>query len=324
MSDTTITTDSKLVTFIITTYNLPVSMLRQCIDSIFQTSLSKNEREVIIVDDGSAVSPIDDLTEHRDEIIYIRQSNQGLSVARNTGIRMATGRYIQFVDGDDELIQAPYEHCLDIVRYHNPDIVSFNLTKSKNNAALSFNFEGPTTGSEYMRRHNLKASACGYIFLRSMLGDTLRFTPGIYHEDEAFTPFLFLRSERLFTTDAHAYYYRPREASITNESSVSHTKKKLDDTERILLHMKSMLDAVPETDKAALNRRIAQLTMDYLYNVIRLTHDRAALDATIDRLHTHGLYPLPDKRYTRKYQLFRRAIESRAMRRLLFLFISAK
>ena len=45
-------------------------------------------------------------------------------------MKMASGKYIQFVDGDDKLIRAPYEHCLDIARYHNPDIVLFRETTS--------------------------------------------------------------------------------------------------------------------------------------------------------------------------------------------------
>ena len=42
-----------LITFIIAYYNLPLEMLYECIDSILTLSLSRNEREIIIVDDGS-------------------------------------------------------------------------------------------------------------------------------------------------------------------------------------------------------------------------------------------------------------------------------
>ena len=81
-------------------------------------SLNKREREIILVDDGSDLTPLNELIDLRDGIIYLRQANKGLSAARNLGLRMASGSYIQFVDGDDFLLQAPYEHCLDIMRYH--------------------------------------------------------------------------------------------------------------------------------------------------------------------------------------------------------------
>jgi glycosyltransferase involved in cell wall biosynthesis len=52
-------------------------MLQQCLQSILSLSLSQDEREIIVVDDGSEVSPLNDMLEMRDEIIYIRQCNQG-------------------------------------------------------------------------------------------------------------------------------------------------------------------------------------------------------------------------------------------------------
>ena len=50
-----------LVSFILTDYNLPTDMLCECIDSILRLSLRADEREIIIVDDGSDNSPMNDL-----------------------------------------------------------------------------------------------------------------------------------------------------------------------------------------------------------------------------------------------------------------------
>lgn len=305
-----------LISFIIPAYNLPTNLLKECIDSILSLSLSSEEREIIVVDDGSDVSPINELADIANDIIYIRQANKGLSYARNTGIRLATGRYIQFVDGDDKLMRIAYEHCLDIARYHNPDVVFFELTTNdRKQVETPFTYDGPVTGSEYMRDNNIRAAAWGYIFEKSILGN-LRFKQGIFHEDEEFTPQLFLRSERFYATDAAAYYYRQREGSIMNDVDENHIKKLLNDTEHILLHLQSLV--VPEADRAALNRRIAQLTMDYIYNIIHRTHDRKLLEDTLRRLQNYGLYPLPDKDYTKKYKLFRKMMSGTFTRRLLF------
>ena len=64
------------VSFIISCYNLPESMLCTCIDSILALSLQPSEREIIVVDDGSENSPIDGLMKYGDDITYIRQRNQ--------------------------------------------------------------------------------------------------------------------------------------------------------------------------------------------------------------------------------------------------------
>ena len=306
-----------LISFIITAYNIPSEMLNECVKSILDLSLSSQEREIIVVDDGSQVPAVTALGSLCDETICIRQCNKGLSAARNTGMRMASGRYIQFVDGDDKLIRAPYEHCLDIARYHNPDIVLFKETCASS-AETPFAYDGPMTGSRYMRDNNLRASACGYLFEKKTAGQ-LRFTPGTLHEDEEFTPQLFLRSERLYTTESEAYFYRKREGSIMNANDSEHTRKRLDDMEQIICRLQRLV--VPESDVPAINRRTAQLTMDYLYNVIRLTHSRRTLNETINRLKSKGLFPLPDKDYTTKYKYFRKMMNNKYTRQLLFMAI---
>ena len=80
-----------LISFIVTTYNLQPELLAECLDSIMALSLSDQEREVILVDDGSDIPAIMQLTDYQNNILYIRQSNRGLSEARNAGIRIATG-----------------------------------------------------------------------------------------------------------------------------------------------------------------------------------------------------------------------------------------
>ena len=120
-----------LVSFILTYYNQPIQLLCECIDSILALSLHPFEREIIVVDDGSRVSPMNGLMQYGDEIIYVRQKNSGLSVARNKGIEMAQGSYLQFVDSDDHLIQTPYEHCLGLIRLNSDiDMVMFDFTSS--------------------------------------------------------------------------------------------------------------------------------------------------------------------------------------------------
>lgn len=297
-----------LVSFIIPYYNLPPEMLCECIDSILALSLNEKECEIIVIDDGSKDSPVKDLMKYSNDIIYLRQPNRGLSGARNMGLRISTGLYIQFIDGDDKLITANYEHCLDIVRYNAPDIVMFDYTDSEE-ATPIFDMPSPMDGSVYMLNNNLHASACAYIFKRSILHN-LRFTPGLLHEDEEFTPQLFLRAEKVYSTNSKAYFYRKRKESITIKKDKKHILKRLNDTERIIFHLYDMAATLPAIDGTALARRVAQLTMDYIFNIIRLTHSGKQLHERIDRLKKRGLYPLPDHDYTKKYKWFRKMTNS--------------
>ena len=244
-----------LVSFIITTYNLPSEYLEFCLKSILQLSLNPKEREIIIVDDGSDLSPIHDLMDYQDYFIYLRQRNQGLSIARNTGIKIATGRFLQFIDGDDYLLQTGYEHCLDLVRYHNPDIVYFELT-DKEIKEVPYSYTEPVSGSIFLHNNNLRGSACSYVFRRDILQNQ-RFTPGILHEDEEFTPLLFLKAERIITTDARAYFYRTRKDSIMHQKeNMRHNLKRLADTELVICHLQEKAALLSDTERVALNRRI--------------------------------------------------------------------
>lgn len=295
-----------LVSFIVTCYDIPVWMLIECIESILTLSLRPAEREIIIIDDGSDISPINELSDYQNEIIYVRQKNKGLSEARNTGIRMASGQYLQFIDGDDKLIPPAYEHCLDIVRYNNePDMVLFDFSDNTPEQTTYTGEVKPLSGTEYMQHNNIRATAWGYIFRRAILGE-LRFTPGIYHEDEEFTPQLLLRAETVYPTLATAYIYRKRNGSIISSKTKRNIVKRLNDKKEVIFRLNDMTDRLPHNDRIAMQRRIAQLTMDYIYNVITQTHNRQYLDKQLDELHSAGLFPLPDKDYTKKYKWFRR------------------
>ena len=196
-----------LVSFIVTTYNMPHQLLRECLESIGALGLDDDECEIVLVDDGSEVTPLAELSDWQDRMVYLRQQNYGLSVARNNGLRIATGHYIQFVDGDDCLLSNTYRQCLQWVKEHDADMMLFGLnTQSARDSEDDIAIEGPMTGASYLHNHNLRASACGYLFRRLML-DNLRFTPGIYHEDEEFTPLLLLKADQLYFTEADAYYY---------------------------------------------------------------------------------------------------------------------
>src|SRR4051812_38389489 len=93
----------RCVSIVIPCYNLG-GFLRETIDSI-EKARTPSLREVIIVDDGSTesatIAVLADM--ERSGHTVIRQSNQGVSAARNHGIRVASGEYILPVDSDNRI-----------------------------------------------------------------------------------------------------------------------------------------------------------------------------------------------------------------------------
>lgn len=311
-----------LVSFIIACYNLPVKLLSECINSILALSLSPDEREIIVVDDGSDVSLSDDLLPYGDNIVYVLQKHAGLSVARNTGIRIANGQYLQFIDGDDSLLKLPYDHCLDIIRRHqDADMVLFDFSEHDQESRVPAIEEvPPLSGTDYMRHYNIHGMACGYLFRRTILGD-LRFTPGIFHEDEEFTPQLLIRAKLIYPTKAKAYYYNRRSASITTHQDSKHLVKRFNDIHQVIKHLKDIKDHLSDNGQLALERRVAQLTMDYLYNLMMQSTSVERLEETIQALRADGLFPLPNRHYSSKYTWFRRLTNSKFGRRILTIIL---
>lgn len=90
-----------LLSIVINTFDRP-DLLARALESV--TSQARPDVEVLVADDGSA-SPVRDLVEGRfPGVAYLCQPNAGLSAARNLGARHARGRFVMFLDDDDELM----------------------------------------------------------------------------------------------------------------------------------------------------------------------------------------------------------------------------
>ena len=91
-----------IISVIIPTYN-KAPYIQQAVDSVLGQTYK--DLEIIVVDDGSTDETVPKLKSYVDAglITYLYQTNQGPSVARNVGLRLARGQYIKFLDSDDFL-----------------------------------------------------------------------------------------------------------------------------------------------------------------------------------------------------------------------------
>ena len=97
------------VSVIVPVYNVE-KYLEQCLDSIVHQTLK--EIEIIVVNDGSTDSSPEIIREYElkyPQVKVIHQKNKGLSGARNSGLKLARGEYIGYVDSDDWIAVEMYE-----------------------------------------------------------------------------------------------------------------------------------------------------------------------------------------------------------------------
>lgn len=114
------------ISVIVAIYNVG-QYLNKCIDSIIQQTYENIE--IILIDDGSTDQSIEICDKYKEEdgrITVIHQDNGGLVNARKTGLKIATGKYIVFVDGDDSIKMDMCEKMLKYIQKWNVDFVHMN------------------------------------------------------------------------------------------------------------------------------------------------------------------------------------------------------
>ncbi|MRN07390.1 glycosyltransferase family 2 protein [Lactobacillus sp. 0.1XD8-4] len=116
------------ISVIVPVYN-DEKYLKQCVESVLTQSYSN--LEVILVDDGSTDNTpaiCEDFREQDDRVRVIHKQNEGVGASRNTGIAMATGDYILFIDHDDWLFQDHIQKLYDLLKKNQADIAVANFS----------------------------------------------------------------------------------------------------------------------------------------------------------------------------------------------------
>lgn len=112
------------ISVIVPVYNVE-KYLKRCVDSILNQSYK--DFELILVDDGSKDSSgkiCDEYGQTDSRVKVIHKKNGGVSAARNTGLKFATGEYIMFVDSDDYIDESM---LLEMIKYAESDIITSGL-----------------------------------------------------------------------------------------------------------------------------------------------------------------------------------------------------
>ena len=121
--------DTPKISIIVPVYNVE-AYLPQCMDSLINQTYGN--LEIICVNDGSLDGSDQILQEYaaRDDRVHlIEQENQGLSGARNTGLKYATGEFIMFVDSDDWIDRRTCEIAISVAKGNDADLVFWSYTR---------------------------------------------------------------------------------------------------------------------------------------------------------------------------------------------------
>ncbi len=210
------------LSIIIPVYNVE-PYLEKCIGSVLgQKGVSAGDFEVIFVNDGSTDGSLnilhDYIGRYGDDFSFqlIDQVNKGLSEARNAGLAKARGEYVWFIDSDDWINPDSLRFIFNAIDSHHPDLVYFKRAHSDGSRIVrtfeDTGVKGVISGVDFLNRYYNEPCAPFYAVRRSILDENaLRFYPGIFHEDNEFTPRLlyFVKSAVILDETLYYIYLRP-------------------------------------------------------------------------------------------------------------------
>lgn len=234
-----------LASIIIPAYNVQ-DYIKECLISIANQNYDDAFECIIIDDCGSdnSMEIVSDFIKQYKGNIKFRtlshEKNKGLSAARNTGIKTATGEYLLFVDSDDYL----FPNCLSsfaetLRKYPDAQLIQAGAKLSTGDRedyySMEKTFPEYATNKEWIARTFLKrggwqgvpVTAWNRLVKRSfILDNNLFFKEGILHEDEPWNFMLAQKLSKVAFCKHDTYYYRIRNNSIMTSLDEDDTKAK--------------------------------------------------------------------------------------------------
>ena len=208
---------------VVAVYNIE-DYICECVDSIINQTIQPEE--IILVDDGStdrSSALCDEYAEKNTNIRVIHQKNAGLSAARNTGIEHAQGVWVYFVDGDDILAPDVIESFLAVLTAHEGDVefiqgrMTWFVDGSNNFKPDEVYIPDEWTyfaKSQLVMARMLEEKDAFRMGIRGLyrrnflIQNDLMFVPGLYSEDQEWTPRLFSLDVKMGSNENPGYLYR--------------------------------------------------------------------------------------------------------------------
>lgn len=211
------------ISVVVAVYNIE-DYICECVDSIINQTIQPEE--IILVDDGStdrSSALCDEYAEKNTNIRVIHQKNAGLSAARNTGIEHAQGVWVYFVDGDDILAPDVIESFLAVLTAHEGDVefiqgrMTWFVDGSNNFKPDEVYIPDEWTyfaKSQLVMARMLEEKGAFRMGIRGLyrrnflIQNDLMFVPGLYSEDQEWTPRLFSLDVKMGSNENPGYLYR--------------------------------------------------------------------------------------------------------------------
>ncbi|GAA4898918.1 glycosyltransferase [Flaviramulus aquimarinus] len=213
------------ISIIVPVYNVE-AYLERCIDSIINQTY-KN-LEIILVNDGSTDNSkiiCEQYVKKDPRIVVVNQENSGSSIARNTGLDIATGQIISFIDSDDYIDNSMLEKMVQHMIANNLEVVEIEPNVLTRNKVFDNKFTIEDNISAIKRIiTNTSFSVWRRIYKKSLI-ENMRFIPKIIHQDVFFTIDILNKISNIGYLNSPLYTYNTDNISVIRSK---YTTKKID------------------------------------------------------------------------------------------------
>lgn len=223
------------ISIVVPVYNAE-QYVGECIESILNQSF--NNIELILINDGSKDRSgfiCDEYAKKDNRIKVIHKKNEGVSIARNIGIKNASGEYIAFVDGDDLVDKKIYTTMLQAINKTNSDLVMCRYERvysdGKSELAVEPLIEGiydkeqifdklilDMIGNDLsnMSKPLIMGSTCRCLYKKEIIDKyKIEFPIIKIAEDMLFHLYYLVACKKVYVVEQALYYYRYNELSAT-------------------------------------------------------------------------------------------------------------
>lgn len=256
----------KPLSIIVPVYNVK-DYVAKCLDSILAQTYK--DFELLVIDDGSTDGSgkiCDNYGEKDSRVRVIHQKNAGLGGARNTGIGLALGEYLLFVDSDDYIEPNTAEVLLNTAKLNSADMVLFSFRSVDENGSEMAVFSESLTANTVLSTEKDKEclivapTACTKLYRRDLFTKAdIIFPPRVWYEDLRTTYKLLSCSKKVVYINNVLYNYLIRSGSIMQNSNIERNSEIIDAFEDLLGYFK-------ETNKfEAFKQELEYLCIYHLY-----------------------------------------------------------
>lgn len=296
----------KQISVIVPVYNVK-EYLTECIESILMQRNCKIQ--LILIDDGSTDGSAvicDKYAEENEQILALHQKNAGVCAARNTGMSVATGEYIVFVDADDYLKEKNvFQKLVQALEGTEADIAVGNYMRLWKGRMLkaeshnSFSKEERQSGSFRFSGFfsvGVLSYVWGKMYRRSFLEKyQMHFGEYTYAEDKSFNFFCYVYGAKYTFIEEYGYVYRKNDASISGTYREDSTK----------CWMKIAQDLQMFLEEQKLEREYGDLVANTIFfaaffdGKMAYLQEKHSLSGVRHVLKGYGRYPLSRKYFIR-------------------------